>query len=142
MTRAFAYDHMVTFAETNLVGNVYFAHYVAWQGACRERFLAAHAPGVAARLTTDLALVTVGCSCDYFAELYALEHVQIRMTLAGLTGNRITMDFGYFRTAAAGPAQLVARGRQEVACMTRRGDGLDPVEVPDELRAALQAYAR
>jgi enediyne biosynthesis thioesterase len=141
VTRAFIHDHMVTFAETNLVGNVYFAHYVAWQGACRERFLAAHAPGVVARLTTDLALVTVGCSCDYFAELYALDRVQIRMTLAELAGNRITMEFGYFRTRDGGPAQLVARGRQEVACMTRSSDGLAPAEVPDELRAALQAYA-
>ena len=44
----FSYEHVVTFAETNLVGNVYFAHYVGWQGACREHFLAAHAPEVAA----------------------------------------------------------------------------------------------
>jgi enediyne biosynthesis thioesterase len=139
--RAYIYDHLVTFAETNLVGNVYFAHYVAWQGACRERFLASHAPGVAARLTTDLALVTVGCSCDYFAELYALDHVQVRMTLAEITRNRITMDFGYFRTQEQGPAQLVARGRQEVACMTRSARGLESVDVPDDLRAALQAYA-
>jgi hypothetical protein len=70
--------------------------------------------------------VVAGCSCDYFAEL---------------TGNRITMDFGYFRTTENGPARLVARGRQEVACMTRGSDGLAPADVPEELRAALQAYA-
>ena len=31
-----------TFDETNLVGNVYFAHYLHWQGHCRESFLADH----------------------------------------------------------------------------------------------------
>ena len=30
--RAFRYEHVVTFDETNLVGNVYFAHYLHWQG--------------------------------------------------------------------------------------------------------------
>ncbi|MBO2455775.1 acyl-CoA thioesterase [Actinomadura barringtoniae] len=130
---------MVTFAETNLVGNVYFAHYVTWQGACRERFLAEHAPGVVARLATDLALVTVSCSCDYLSELYALDRVSIRMSLRATAGNRVAMDFSYYRVGN-GPAQLVARGTQEIACMTREGGRLVPVPVPEELEQALAAY--
>jgi len=135
----FTYEHVVTFAETNLVGNVYFAHYVTWQGACREHFLAEHAPGVVARLATDLALVTVSCSCDYLSELYALDRVSIRMSLRAAAGNRVAMDFAYYRVGD-GPAQLVARGTQEIACMTREGGRLVPVPVPDELEGALAAF--
>lgn len=82
MPDGYTIQHLVTFDETNLVGNVYFAHYLRWQGHCRERFLADHAPGV-----------------------------------------------------------LAAFSRQTVACMRREGDRLEPVPVPEELRAALTRYA-
>ena len=39
--RAFEYRHVVSFEETNLVGNVYFANHLSWQGRCRELFLPA-----------------------------------------------------------------------------------------------------
>jgi enediyne biosynthesis thioesterase len=141
MRKFFEYQHLVTFADTNLVGNVYFAHYVAWQGACREQFLAERAPEVVHRLAHDLALVTVSCSCDYLSELYALDTVAVRMSLAGVDANRIAMDFGYFRVNS-GPARLVARGKQSVACMVRQAGQLVPTDVPGELATALAGYAQ
>lgn len=39
MSRPYSIEHVVTFAETNLIGNVYFVNHVRWQGECRERFL-------------------------------------------------------------------------------------------------------
>jgi enediyne biosynthesis thioesterase len=140
MKRYFSHEHLVTFADTNLVGNVYFANYLIWQGACRERFLAAHAPGVLRSLAEDLALVTVSCSCEYFAELFAFDTVSIRMSLRDIDVNRIVMDFDYFRLHS-GPGRLVARGTQTVACMKRAGDDLVPVDVPQELHQALDAYS-
>lgn len=136
----YEFRHVVTFADTNLVGNVYFASYLAWQGACRERFLADKAPEVVPRLGADLVLVTLSCSCDFLSELFALDVVSVRMSLAGMDWHRITMDFGYYRANDA-VAQLVARGRQSVACMARTGTGLEPVPIPDGLRTALNAYA-
>ena len=39
MTRVYEYEHVVTFDETNLVGNVYYTNHLRWQGHCRELFL-------------------------------------------------------------------------------------------------------
>ena len=44
--KAYEYHHIVSFEETNLVGNVYYANYVRWQGRCREMFLKDHAPDI------------------------------------------------------------------------------------------------
>src|SRR5687768_16040003 len=66
--REFEMRHVVAFDETNLVGNVYFSHYVRWQGRCRELFLREHAPELLEHLQDRLALVTVRCSCEYVAE--------------------------------------------------------------------------
>jgi enediyne core biosynthesis thioesterase len=133
--RAYEYEHTVGFEETNLIGNVYFAHFVSWQGRCRELFLRDHAPAVLDDLAGDLRLVTTHVSCDFFAELYGLDRVVVRMTLARLTRGRVSMRFEYLRGS-----ELVARGLQEVACLRAVGGSFVPVPVPDELRTALIPY--
>ena len=40
----FELEHVVTFADTNVVGNVYFANYFRWQGECRELLMAESYP--------------------------------------------------------------------------------------------------
>lgn len=135
----FSYRHRVTFDETNLVGNVYFAHFLHWQGHCREYFLAEHAPQTVRALGDGLALVTVDCAADFFAEGRALDEIEVRMWLDRVAANRVEMSFDYLRIAP-GPAELLARGRQSIACMRRRGDALEPGPIPGELAEALSRY--
>jgi enediyne core biosynthesis thioesterase len=135
MTRGYEMEHIVTFEETNLVGNVYYVNHLRWQGSCRERFLQEHCPGILEDLREDLALATTRCSCAYYAELGAFDRVTVRMTLGGVSQNRVLMHFDYLRDG-----RLVARGEQEIACMTRGADGTRPVPVPAELLAALAEY--
>ncbi len=118
MTPTFDYEHIVTFDETNVVGNVYFVNYLRWQGA----------------------LVTTRCSCDFFAELLAFDRIVVRMSLADLSQHRVTMRFDYVRRQD-GVDELVARGEQQIACLRRDGETSTPVPVPGELRAALEPYA-
>lgn len=135
--RGYRFRHRVVFQETNLVGNVYFAHYVSWQGSCREHFLMEHAPGVVTALQRgELALVTVNVHVDYLDEVFAGDSIDIDMFQAGQVGSRIEMLFEYRRDDA-----LVARGTQTVTCMRRAADGVEPVPVPTELRDALRRFA-
>jgi enediyne biosynthesis thioesterase len=132
----YVFRHQVMFDETNLVGNVYFAHYLHWQGHCREAFLAAHAPGVLRAVRGgSLVMVTVSCSMEYYAEVFALEVIEIGMSLNALRGNKMDMDYEFRRDG-----QLVARGAQAVSCLKRTTDGVLPVHVPDELRRALVPF--
>jgi enediyne biosynthesis thioesterase len=139
MPERFVYRHRVTFDETNLVGNVYFAHYLHWQGHCRELFLAEHAPAVLAALDDGLALVTVSCAAEFYAESRALDRIEVRMALDALIANRIAMSFDYVRVDGRGD-ELLAQGTQTVACMRRGEYGLEPAQVPDDLRSALARF--
>lgn len=139
--RAFCWRPFVAFEDTNLVGNVYFARFVAWQGRCREAFLAEHAPDVIAALAADLRLVTLSVSCDYYEELRAFDRVELEMRLTGRQGHRLALGFDY-RLERGAASSLVARGAQEVACMRAGADGqLVPAELPPSLAAALLPYA-
>ncbi|TCO59656.1 acyl-CoA thioesterase [Actinocrispum wychmicini] len=134
----YAYRHRVTFDETNLVGNVYFAHYLHWQGHCREHFLADHAPGALAALNSgELALVTVSCTMNFYAECFAADVIEVAMRLGSHAGNRITMDFDFAKGGTT-----IATGSQTVACMRRRGGRMEPVQPPADLCAALASYTR
>src|SRR3954465_13977244 len=116
MAPFYSYRHVVGLAETNVVGNVYFSHYLSWQGRCREMFLRDHAPDVVAALGGSLRLITLRCGCQYFAELNALDEVEVRLMLRALQQNRIAMEFDYF-AVRSGQLVLAARGEQEIACM-------------------------
>jgi enediyne biosynthesis thioesterase len=146
LTKAYEYRHRVCFEETNLVGNVYYVNHLRWQGRCREMFLRDHAPGILDDLKQGLALATVRCSCDYFVELEAFDELLIRMRLADVVQNRITLRFEYFRLNGTGEEgeegeELIARGEQQVACMRRQGHDTVPTPIPPELREALLPYS-
>jgi enediyne biosynthesis thioesterase len=133
---AYEHRHVVGFEDTNLVGNVYYANHVRWQGRCREMFLRDHAPAVLDEMENGLALVTTRVSCEYLAELRAFDEVSVRMRLGGTAQNRVVMRFEYWRGQ-----ELVARGEQEIACMRRGEGGAVPVPVPQALRDALRPFA-
>lgn len=134
--KAYHFEHRVTFDETNLVGNVYFAHYAHWQGHCREHFLMDLAPAVLNELECgDLALATAQLSIDYIAECFAGDIIDIFMTRHAGTSHRITMHFEYRRNE-----EIVATGTQTVVAMRREGDRYVPSSLPDQMQQALAPY--
>ncbi|OOO17891.1 acyl-CoA thioesterase [Rhizobium sophoriradicis] len=135
----FLHRHVVSFEETNVVGNVYFSRHVSWQGRCREMFLRNHAPGILDELNRDLRLVTRKVSCEYFAELRAFDEVEIRMRLAYVEQHRIGLEFDYFVTGSISEA-AAAHGFQEIGCMRLREGSLVPVSPPAELVEALRPF--
>lgn len=139
MGRYFEYRHTVGFEETNLVGNVYYVNYLRWQGRCREMFLKLHCPEVLADIRADLKLLTLKVTCEYIGELTAFDELLIRMRLAELTQTQIEFTFEYVKIADDGE-QLVARGRQRVACMSGRDGRTAPTRVPEPLARALDPY--
>jgi enediyne biosynthesis thioesterase len=132
--------HRVGFEETNLVGNVYYVNYLRWQGRCREMFLLERAPDVLDDIRGDLKLFTLKVDCEFFVELTAFDDLSIRMRLEELTQTQIGFAFDYVRLRD-GVAELVARGRQRVACMRGPNTDTRPTRVPESLRAALAPYA-
>lgn len=135
----YEYRHVVGFEETNLVGNVYYVNYLRWQGRCREMFLREHAPQVISDIQADLKLFTLKVDCEFLAEITAFDELSIRMRLVDLTQTQLEFGFDYVRLHD-GIEDLVARGRQRVACMRGPNTDTRPTPVPEPLRRALSQY--
>ena len=138
--QAYEYRHVVGFEETNVVGNVYYVNHLSWQGRCREMFLRDHTPELLGQISNGLSLVTSRCSCEYLAELFAFDEVVVRMRLAGLAQNRLTLSFEYWRQNPDAE-ELVARGEQQVLVMQKQAGRVTAAPIPPALREALRAYS-
>lgn len=136
----YEYRHRVGLEETNVVGNVYFTHYLRWQGRCREMFLHAHAPQLMAELGQGFTLATTRAACSYYRELAPLDDVAVRMRASAITPSRLTMVFQYVRIGADGAEELAAEGEQEIACMRRVDGRMQPAALPEALREAAAIY--
>ncbi|MFE9251079.1 acyl-CoA thioesterase [Streptomyces sp. NPDC007088] len=137
----YEYRHLVGFEDTNLVGNVYYVNYLRWQGRCREMFLLDRAPEVLADIREDLKLFTLKVDCEFFAEITAFDELSIRMRLDDLTQTQVAFSFDYVRLREGGAEDLVAKGRQRIACMRGPNTDTRPTRVPEALRTALAPYA-
>lgn len=138
--KKYEYRYVVSFEDTNLVGNVYFANFVRWQGKCREFFIKDHAPDLLEEMERNhLALITMNCSCQYLSELKAFDQVLILMTLDAMQHNKVKMLFEYFKVEN-GANKKVATGTHEIGCFRRINNELKPVPVPDSLSKALEEY--
>lgn len=140
MTDFYEYRHTVGFEETSLEGTVHFVNYVRWQGRCREMFLQDNAPDVLEEIRDDLKLFTLKVACEYFADTGAFDEISIRMRLEEATQTQILFAFDYVRLSE-GEEQLVARGRQRIACMRGPNQDTRPAMVPMTLRRALDKYS-
>jgi len=140
MSEYFEYRHVVGFEETNLVGNVYYVNYLRWQGRCREMFLRDRAPAVLDDVRDDLKLFTLRVDCEFFAEITAFDELSLRMRLDELTQTQVQFSFDYVRVTNDAE-DLVARGKQRIACMRGPNTNTVPTRVPDALRIALAPYS-
>ena len=106
-------------------------------------FLRDHAPDVIPELSRGLALATVRCSCEYFAELAAFEEVIVRMSLAELVQKTASDSPSNTGGRKAAPRNWLPAGEAsaKVACMRQRGGALRTTPVrAAALRQALADY--
>ena len=102
-------------------------------------FLLEHAPDVLDDLRADLKLFTIKSECEYLSEISAFDELSVRMRLEELTQTQIAFTFDYVRVRE-GVEELIARGRQRVACMRGANGATAPTRVPEQLRLALERY--
>ena len=138
--KKYEYKYVVSFEDTNLVGNVYFTNFFKWQGKCREFFIKDNAPILLEKIEkNELVFITINCSCQFLAELKAFDEVLILMSLESSQNNRIKMSYEYFKIEN-NFNKKVAIGTHEIGCFRRVKGELEPIEVPDDFIKILQEY--
>jgi acyl-CoA thioesterase FadM len=129
-----------TLEDANLVGNVYFANYFAWQNRVLDLFLHHVAPGCHRGIGAEGELLTLHTHVDYLREAMPFDRVQVDLHLRSLSRKGALFGFDYFRLGAGGSRQKLSAGTQQVAWVRRNPAGTpEPENWPGVIQDALLA---
>ncbi|HTU19273.1 MAG TPA: SDR family NAD(P)-dependent oxidoreductase [Gemmataceae bacterium] len=132
-----------TLEESNLVGNVYFANYFAWQGKVRDLFLHSIAPEYFRGIGSDGEMVCLRSRMDYLREAMPFDRIEVVMTVRSIRACGAVLGFEYYRLEPDGRRQKLSVGTHEVAWVRRDTDGIpQPAAFPEVILGGLQAKAR
>ena len=121
--------------DANIVGNIYFANYYAWQGRVRDRYFYDLIPEYFQGTGDKGELICLNCRVDHLREAMPFDRIEVRMALKALKKCHATLYFEYFKSDPnSGPLKL-ATGKQEVVWVRRDGR---KKPVPHPFPAAVQ----
>jgi enediyne biosynthesis thioesterase len=136
----FEYRFITTFEETNVVGNIYFANFLVWQGKCREMFLYEYCPEIIEQIYNGLALITLDLSVEYISQLFAFDQVVMKMYLESSSSSRLMMRFEYYKEEKDKTLTLVCKGTQASAAMIEINGKLTPTNFPKSMYELFEQY--
>ncbi len=105
--------------NANVVGNIYFANYSAWQGVVRDAFfhdlIPDHFDGIGERGE----LLCLRCRVDHLREAMPFDRIEVTMALKRLGRCRASFHFEYFQHNPGGRPMKLATGSQDVVWVRR-----------------------
>jgi YbgC/YbaW family acyl-CoA thioester hydrolase len=135
MPTPFRTTRQVEFADTDMAGIVHFANFFRYMESAEHAFL--RACGLEVDLLwggEHVSFPRVAASCDYLKPARFPEVLDVTVAVQRLGRSSVTYGFEFFKGA-----EVLARGQiTAVFCAVRPGHGLEPREIPPELRERLQ----
>jgi enediyne polyketide synthase len=119
--------------DSNLVGNLYFSNYSAWQGRLRDRFLHEIAPEC-----FDLRQLGAQPECLFFSthhlrEAMPFDSIEAQMSVKAMYDGALDLWFDYYRVDMTGTREKLAVGEHRIALVSTSQDS--PQVVPWPARA-------
>ena len=105
--------------DANIVGNIYFANYYAWQGRVRDRYFYDLIPEYFQGTGDKGELICLNCRVDHLREAMPFDRIEVRMALKALKKCHATLYFEYFKADPNGRPLKLATGKQEVVWVRR-----------------------
>ncbi|WP_421725709.1 thioesterase family protein [Bauldia sp.] len=133
--RWFTVPLIPTYVDTNSVGNVYFANYVAWVGKARELFFRHCMPDFDLN-RTEFYILTRSVSHKFVREIKEFEAITVRLRIGGYNRKFVTLEHEMIRRS---DGALIGSGSQSLMFVNANDYGL--VDIPPPVTAAFIQHA-
>jgi len=126
--------------ESNLVGNIYYSNYFAWEARTLDRFLYKLAPEwFGGNASGELAVL--GSRIDYLREAMPFQDIETSLEVTSVHSCGADFSVTFFRVEDNGERTKLSRGSLETLWGVRGPDGrLTPQTLPLKLQEALLAH--
>lgn len=117
--------------NSNLVGNIYFANYYAWQGQVRDHYLYRIIPEYFRGVGEKGEMLCLQTEVHHLREAMPFDVIFVTMALKSLTKYTVTFYFEYFKIERNGSKTKLAFGVQDNVWIMRDSSGNPvPTEFP------------
>jgi enediyne polyketide synthase len=124
--------------DSNLVGNLYFGNYSAWQGRLRDQFLHDIAPSCFNPEKIGGQLECLSFSTHHLREAMPFDNIEASMYLKALYPGALDLWFEYHRVGTNGTREKLAVGEHRVALVSASGDPLRMISWPSNALGGLK----
>jgi YbgC/YbaW family acyl-CoA thioester hydrolase len=134
MTTPFRTTRRIEFADTDMAGIVHFANFFRFMESAEVEFL--RSKGLSVALPWEgqkLGFPRVAASCDYIKPVTFQDQVEVTVTLEKLGNKSVTYGFEFWKDG-----ELIAKGKVTSVCCLVDRQTIEPIPIPDSLRAKLQ----
>ena len=131
----FQHPIRVYIEDTDAGGIVYYVNYLKYLERVRTELLRTLGYGKAAVIEKDLLLVVRKAEVDYLAAARLDDEL-----IATATINRLARSYVVFHQEVRRAAQIMCRAQIKVACVTAKGQTMQPTAMPTEVQEALASY--
>jgi len=109
--------------DSNIVGNIYFAHYYTWLGHTRDRYFYQLIPEYYRGIGEKGELLCIECKVNHLREAMPFDRILVTMALKKLTSAHVVLYFEFFRQEINGNKSKLAYGEQTNVWVTRDSNG-------------------
>jgi YbgC/YbaW family acyl-CoA thioester hydrolase len=136
MAEPFRTRRRVEFADTDMAGIAHFANFFRWMESAEVDFLASRGLSVALHWQGEkIGFPRVSASCDFVKTVTFPDVVEVAVSVERVGVKSVTYAFAFSKDG-----EPVANGRiTAVCCRVRPDHGIESIEIPEGLRAKLQA---
>ena len=116
--KKYSCEKLITFKQTNIMGNTYFSNYVEWQGEAREKLLLCHpAAGAFMKQNPHIFLITHSLGHRFITNTYFGDRLRIDITSKNIMDYSLMLVFRYRGIPSE---QLIGEGWQKVCFWDRQ----------------------
>lgn len=136
--RPFHTTRRVEFADTDMAGIVHFSNFFRYMEAAEVEYL--RALGLSVRMEwkgQEIGFPRVSAACDYLRPAKFQDVLDIAVIPDSIGRKSVTYRFEFSRGG-----ELVALGRVTAVCCRVTREGIESMEIPDELREKLRTGIR
>lgn len=125
--------------NANIVGNIYFANYYAWQGQTRDRYFFNLIPDYYRGTGEKGELLCLECRVDHLREAMPFDRIVVTMALKALKTYSVVLYFEYFRLEPDGTRVKLAFGEHHAVWVVRDSQGRPaPAPFPSKVQEAFR----
>ena len=129
----FKSDFSTSLDESNLVGNVYYAHYYSWQAKTFDQFIYNIIPNFYQFSKEQKRFICLETKVQHLREAMPFDKIEVKLYIDEIYENGLKLSYEFFCTSRGEPEKL-AFGQQKVAFVKGSSDN-DLCEIPEILKS-------